>query len=322
MYTSIVVPLDGSEFGNRALPIALTLAARADASVHLVHVREPSALPENGTPHLRVYADAERRQRTELLDMANGLARHASLRVDADFLDGPVVATLTEYLRAGHHDLVVMMTHGRGGLSRAWLGNVADGLIRHAPVPLLLLRQGIAWLNDAVEPLFRRVLVPLDGSAMADQVLDHVLSLSTQDVTVYVLLTVIADPLPLEYPHAATDASTGHLRSQGQRAAALDYLNRVADELRVNGALVEVRAETHRRAAQGILDAASEQRVDLIALSTHGRGSMSRLLHGSVADEVVRAADVPVLVCAPGPIERALVGAESSVRTTERPDGA
>ena len=283
MYTSIVVPLDGSDFGMCALPVTLTLAGRSQARVHLVHVREPIVFPEGGPT---VYDGFDRALRADRTAMAARLSREAAVQVDAVFLEGPAVPTIQRYLEENGHDLLVMMTHGRGGLSRWWLGSIADGLIRHTSVPVLLLRQESAWLTDAAEPLFRRVLVPLDGSSVADQVLDHVMSLATPDVTVYVLLTVLV-PGPLDDEH--------------QRQTAWSYLEGVADELRKGEALVEVVVVTHAHAAQAILDTAHEQQVDLIALSTHGRGGLSRVMQGSVADMVVRGATVPVLVYRPAP---------------------
>ena len=302
MYTSIVVPLDGSEFGKRAIPVALALASRSEAAVHLVHVQEHVALPQ-GAPMYDTRLDHESAHalRAGLTALAVELARGTTLQVDTHFLDGPVVPTMQRYLRESQHDLVVMMTHGRGGISRAWLGSVADGLIRHAPVPLLLLRQETAWLSEAREPLFRRILVPLDGSALADSVLDHIVSLATTDITVYVLLTVTSPYSPLEYAGADIDPLSGRSHEELQREAALAYLDSVADELRSSGALVEVLVESHHHAAHGILAVASEHTVDLIALSTHGRGSVGRLIHGSVADKVVRGATVPVLVYRPEP---------------------
>lgn len=281
MYTSIVVPLDGSDFGMCALPVTLTLARRSQARVHMVHVREPIVFPEGGP---KVYDGLDRGLRADVTAMATRLSREAAVQVDAVFLEGPAVPTIQRYLEEHGHDLLVMMTHGRGGLSRWWLGSIADGLIRHTSVPVLLLRQESAWLTDAAEPLFRRVLVPLDGSSVADQVLDHVMSLATPDVTVYVLLTVLV-PGPLDDGH--------------QRQTAWSYLEGVADELRKGEALVEVVVVTHPHAAQAILDTAHEQQVDLIALSTHGRGGLSRVMQGSVADKVIRGATVPVLVYRP-----------------------
>ena len=299
MYTSIVVPLDGSPFGNRALPVALVLASRSDALLHLVHVREPNGLQGIGPVDARIYEGRERKVRAELSAIATRLSGESSVRVEIRFLDGPVVPALQQYLSDGRHDLVVMMTHGRGGLSTSWLGSVADELTRQSPVPLLLLRQEPPWLSDASEPLFHRVLVPLDGSSMADTVLDGVLSLATTDLTVLVLLTVIAR-VRLEAPDSDTDAITGPSHEvAGEREAALSYLHGVAEELRAGGAVVEVHVESRQSVARGILDAANEQKVDLIALSTHGRGSLSRFIHGSIADKIVRGAAVPILVCCP-----------------------
>ncbi len=314
MYTSIVVPLDGSAFGKRALPVALALASRSDAAVHLVHVQEPIVHPGGGPMYdTRLHNELQREAQADLAAVAEQLSRETSLRISAEFLEGPVTPTLQAYLADGRHDLVVMMTHGRGGLSRAWLGSVADGLLRHTPLPLLLVRPGAEWAVDLGEPLFRHVLVPLDGSAMADEVLDHAVSLATPHVTVYTLLKVVA-PLPLlgrPFPNAEGFNNSSNV--DHERDAAQLHLANMAKELRVSGVLVETVVVTHPQPAQGILDVAEQQHVDAIALSTHGRGRAARFLIGSVADKVVRGATVPVLVYRPESAR-----AESAERGNER----
>lgn len=300
MYTSIAVPLDGSAFGKRALPAALALARRSDAAVHLVHVHEPVVYSGSASMHeTRLDSELRREMRTDLGALAEQLARETSLPVQAEFLDGPVIPTLQRYLAGRSHDLVVMMTHGRGGLSRAWLGSVADGLLRGTPVPLLLVRSGAEWPGDLLEPLFRRVLIPLDGSAMAEEVLDIVLSLGTPDVTVYTLLTVVVPPPLLAQSYPGSEPFTLASDVEPRVAEELAYLNRTAEELRESGALVETRVVVHQRPAEGILEYAETQDIDLIALSAHGRGALSRFFLGSVADKVVRGAAVPVLVRRP-----------------------
>lgn len=295
MYTSIVVPLDGSVFGNSALPIAVALARRSDAALHLIHVHDSVSISEAGPFGALLLDNDEPRRRAEFEGVATRLAHAGALRVTAEFLDGPVVPTLQRYLEDGRHDLVVLMSHGRGGLRRTWLGSVADGLIRHASVPLLLLREETASV-EAVEPLFRRVIVPLDGSAMAEGVLDDVVALGTTDVTEYVILTVIAPHRDDKPPSSDIVIPVGRSYDEQQRDAAFGYLNGVAADLRSTGAVVTVRVEVHEQCAQGILDTADEHHVDLIALSTHGLGGLSRLVHGSVADKVIRGATTAVLV--------------------------
>ena len=296
MYTSIVVPLDGSVFANGALPVAVALAKRSDAALHLIHVRDSVTISEAGPFGAFLLDTDEPRARAEFENVAARLAQGGALRVTAEFLDGPVISSLQRYLEDGTHDLMVLMSHGRGGLSRAWLGSVADGLIRHAHVPLLLLREETTSVHQAVEPLFRRVIVPLDGSAIAEEVLDDVVALGTTDVTEYVVLTVIAPHHDRKREHDDTVPLIGRSYDEQQREKAFGYLNGVAAELRSTGAVVTVRVEVHEQRAQGILDAAVEHHVDLIALSTHGRGGISRLVHGSVADKVIRGATTAVLV--------------------------
>ena len=308
MHSSIVVPLDGSAFGKRALPAALVLARRSTAPVHIVHVHERSyeetlgayaGVGQGYDP--RLYEELRQAMRTDLIALAAQITRETSLPVDAEFLDGPVVPTLQRYLADRRPGLVVMMTHGRGGISRAWLGNVAVGLIHHSPVPVLLIRSGAEWPGNLIEPLFRRVLVPLDGSAMAEKVLDHVISLGTSDATGYTLLTVVVPPPPLlDTPAPGHLSLSGRSDVERQRDAALAYLTTAAEGLRQRGAArVDTLVVVRPRAAEGILNEAEAQQADLIALATHGRGAVGRFFLGSVADKVVRGASLPVLVYRP-----------------------
>ncbi len=310
MYTSIVVPLDGSAFSKRALPLALALARRSDAAVHLLHVQEPLLHPGGAQMYdTRLRNELQNEVQLDLTGIAKTQGRETSLRISAEFLEGAVVSTLQKYLADGRHDLVVMMTHGRGGLSRAWLGSVADGLVRHTPVPLLLVRPGAEWPSELAEPLLRHVLVPIDGSAMSEEVLEKALSLATPGVTAYTLLTVVMPLSLLGYPYPHSEALTDRANVDAAQA----YLDSKAKPLRESGARVETRVVMHERPAQVILDTADEEHVDSIAMSTHGRGAAGRLVHGSVADKVVRGATVTVLVYRP-----AKAGAESAEQEEER----
>lgn len=132
---------------------------------------------------------------------------------------------------------------------------------------------------------------------MADEVLDHVASLAMPGVTVYTLLTIVVPLANQDAFHIGVRADSPNIARQ--RSVALKYLTGVATELRDSSARVEIRAERHQHAARGILDSANQQNVDMIAMSTHGSGSVSRLLHGSVADKVMRGATIPVLLYRP-----------------------
>jgi nucleotide-binding universal stress UspA family protein len=180
-----------------------------------------------------------------------------------------------------------MATHGRGPLSRFWLGSVADELIRRTPVLVLLVRPGEKVPGMIPEVVLGNILIPLDGSALAEQVLEPALELARLMEARCTLLRVVES--------CSSPADRG---SDGppERAPAETYLNRVAGRLREKGLRIRTRVVVARHAAEAILEEAEAQASNLIALATHGRGGFKRMLLGSVADKVLRGASTLVLV--------------------------
>ena len=302
MQPPIVVPLDGSAFGKRALPLALAMARRRGAGVELVHVHErpPTAL---GAPAFDPRFDSEQRalMRRELTALATNLQTETGVDATAHFLDGEVVGTLRQYIAVRSPSLVVMMTHGRGGRSHFWLGSVADGVIRGSTVPVLLLRAGAEWPGGLHEPLFRRMLVPLDDSDAAAEIIPHAMSLATPGATTLALLSVVDPGLALR--PASVDlrpAAPVEPLVDSVRRVTADRLARLAGPLREAGLDVTTDVVVDPHPAQRVLAYAGEHEMDLIALATHARGALGRLLLGSVADKVIRGAVVPTLVSRPG----------------------
>lgn len=194
-------------------------------------------------------------------------------------------------------DLIVMTTHGRGPLSRSWLGSVADELVRRATKPILLVRPQEKARDLSVEPVLRHILVPLDGSALAEKVLESAVALGSLFEAHY-LLAHIYEPLLDTSLDSVNDAAAADSEPtiEELRARAQDYLNRVAERLQQEGKTVQTQVVLGQHPASGILDTAQRSAVDLIALETHGRRGLSRLLLGSVADKVIRGASLLVLI--------------------------
>lgn len=304
----IVVPLDGSPMGQEALPFALAIGRRHGQSVELVHVHEPLP-PLPMVPQVEVRFDQEHRDWMQrwLTALAETAARQHGQRVTAAFLDGPVEPTLEGYVGSQTSALVVMATHGRGGLSRAWLGSVADRLVRHVHRPVLLVRPEPGRAATSEVPDFHRVLVPLDGSKLAEQALETALAFGAPGEVGYTLLTMV-EPPQLGTPSvmmavAASNAGSEHDAlaqiAALRQAAAERYLAQIGTELQRRGVAVRTHIAVHSQPAQGILEYAAATQADLIALATHGLGGVARLLVGSVADKVIRGATGPVLVVHP-----------------------
>jgi nucleotide-binding universal stress UspA family protein len=203
---------------------------------------------------------------------------------------------LVDYVRQMDIDLVVMATHGRGGIRRAWLGSVADHLIRNLEVPVLLVRQQVGK-PAADHPVGTgRILVPLDGSPLAEEALDAAASLAriwgtelslVQVVRPTLLSTDSALPLPSAYDKELTAGCLGQ---------AQEYLDEVVDRLYGQGLGASGTAVLGWSVADSILELARPDAVALVVIATHGRTGLGRLVFGSVADELVRGARVPVLV--------------------------
>jgi len=305
MYRSLLVPLDGSAFAEHALPLALTIARRADATLRVAQVHVPIALSYGGsmTPFFAFEAEANimEQERAYLQRVVKRLAAICPVPATTALLEGPAIAEmLNGHARTHGVDLIVMTTHGRGPLTRFWLGSVADELVRRASVPLLLVRPHDAIPDLAQEPVLRHFIIPLDGSKLAEKVLEPAVALGTLMQADFSLLRVYG-PL-IETPiDPLCDATVGGMERPPDelKAMAETYLERVAERLRARGLTVRTHAVFGKRAAVAILQEAQNRGIDLIALETHGRGGLNRLLVGSVADKVVRGTTIPVLVQRP-----------------------
>ena len=308
-FQSILVPLDGSEFAERALPTALSVARRHGAALHVVRVYIPVAgvAGEHAVPYDEVLDRELMKQARDYLDgVVARLEAVAGVRASAALLDGPVAPVISKHATAVDADLFVMTTQGRGPLARFWLGSVSDELVRQAGVPILFVRPQTAASDFAREPTLCRVLIPLDGSALAEQILEPALRFARAADVAYTLLQVIRSTAELSYgPAGGTitgfQESLKKLRELERQESerAQSYLDRLAERLRGRSFDVKTRVVWNERPATAILDDASAHCVDLIALATRGRGGLKRFVLGSVADKVLRGADSAVLVYRP-----------------------
>jgi nucleotide-binding universal stress UspA family protein len=232
--------------------------------------------------------------------LAVRLAQHWPLQISTVVRYGPAADTLHAHALASAADLVVMTTHGHGPLSRIWMGSVADKLMRRLPMPILLTRPhegAIDLLANMGAPALQHILIPLDGSALAEEIVEPAVALGRLTGAKYTLVQAL-EPLAAQHtiPPYAVGLDLGVLAEI--REYARNYLEQIANRLRaqslqVHTALVD--AQPHA----AILDYAHQHAVDLIAMATHGHGGAARMLLGSVADKVIRGSGVPVLLKRP-----------------------
>lgn len=305
MLERIMVPLDGSDFARQALPRAVSLARRADATLLLVRVHRGFPPAEPGqAPRSLVESDRElvRSEKEELSRSASAL-RDRGLDVEMSFEEGPVDDALVRRAERAA-DLVVMSTHGRGGFSRFWLGSVADALARRCSTPLFFIRPGEAGAGEAgageqEAPDLRHVLVPLDGSKRASRALETATEVGELYDVRYTLVRVVQPAMLPGYDPGDLPEGVDPEAISVMEETAAAHLERAAADLRERGFEVERRVVRHASVSEALLDAAAEGDVDLVAMATHGRGGVERLVLGSVADKMLRAAPCSVLLRRP-----------------------
>jgi nucleotide-binding universal stress UspA family protein len=304
MFRSILVPLDGSTLAEHALPIAGSIARRAGAELQLVHVHVPEARYIEGKMVFNEVLDAKLRehQRAYLEEIAKKI--QPDFPVTCVLLDGEVgqiAERLDSHVKTAEVDLVVMATHGRGMLARLWLGSVTDKLVRQLEIPMVLIRPQETKPDLTHEPVFRHILIPLDGSALAEQILKYAVTLGKLMQADYTLFHVMEPWIPVSYRPDEYSTEFQHLRIQ----KAQTYLDEVAKRLRTgeDGLTETIQVQTKivmsHYPAVAILEEANQQGIDLIAMETHGHGGLIRFLIGSVADKVLRGTSIPILLHRP-----------------------
>ena len=301
---NIMVPLDGSRFGEAAIPVALGLARDLGAQLKLVSVsangrvstrrRISSISPEHAEP-----LDSEFSRYLETL--TSRIHSVSTVPVSRVVLGGSATKALAEFNDLSHPDLIVMSTHGRGPLCRAWIGSVADWLIRHVATPIILVRPAeTGEIDPAKAEQIRHVVVPLDGSELAEQSLEWAKRIVRAVNASCTLVQVTHQSFTAWSPHLRRRAPAVSDYTQVGSSASHDYLSSVAGRLQEEGVKADTVVDGGVPAAVGVLKCAEQRSADLIVIASHGRGGLRRLVLGSVADKIVRASEVPVLVVRPG----------------------
>lgn len=298
----ILVPVDGASFSEHALEWALELAHHADATIDLasVNVLPPSVILGDLASASRWEHTARDHSAAYLDELAEAIGRRDDVRIETTLLrDTSAANALARHCRQRSVDLVVMTTHGRRGVARAWLGSVAEALVRELPVPALLVRPepGAPPPRRARrDRMFRRVLVAMDGSRNAECALEFANLMAGMSGARLDLLRVVDSTAltPVSDVPPATQVVAAAI--ENERITAAEYLARHSVALQRRGSIVAPRVEVAPDAAGTILGVAAEAASDLIVVGTQGRRGLRRVLLGSVAEEVVRSTTLPVLV--------------------------
>jgi nucleotide-binding universal stress UspA family protein len=291
----ILVPLDSSGIAEAAIPYAERLAVALDAPIAFLGVVEGSESDPNGVMTETAIEQMQHFRRTTVeryLEATATVTRGRGLEAEIQVRAGQPYEEIIAAANRMDARTIVMATHGRGGLERWALGSVADTVMRLSGRPVLLVRPVSEHHNRHRTVTLNHILVPLDGSELAEQAVgpavELALALSARLTLLRVEPWMTAITVPMQY---IPDVSSWN---DAIETAATEYLQearaRTADALDVQTVLLR------GAPAAKIEDFIKERAVDLVVMCTHGRGGYRRALVGSVADKIVRGGRPTLLI--------------------------
>lgn len=313
MFEHILVPLDGSVRAERALVPAAGLVRATHGELTLVRVINiqddvsMSLVPAMYAPAL---LDDARAAVASYLGEVTERPELAGISIKTYMPVGSAASRVLDLADDTDADAIVLSSHGRTGLTRWMLGSVAQHIMRHAQVPVLVLRDGGPLASAPSRPgaWTLRVLATLDGSRFAEEALPHAVALAcalNSPAAAALRLLLVVTPGGL-YEDAATDDRLA--------CNAEDYLKRTAERLTQEhaGLAVTWSVAVESDAAAGIIRVAehgeateepgSSTGYDVIVMASHGRSGLARWTLGSVAERVLQGTKLPVLVVRPQPV--------------------
>jgi nucleotide-binding universal stress UspA family protein len=309
--TRILVPLDGGPTGEAALPYAAAIARRTGGNLVLVRAAHAPAL---STDQSRAQAVAVNRAETYVRAQAAQLIDQG-LAVEAGVPYGAASYWIVEEVALRNADLVVMATHDRSGADRWLHGSVAEGVVGHAPVPVLLIRAGANQHVERLELPHPVLLVPLDGSELAEAALPAASRLAAALGGTLVLMSVV--PPPGHLVHAeGVGVPISEQESDRLRTDAEEYLAATAGRLG-NELVTSTRVRLGDTVTE-IAELTEELQVAAVVMATHGRTGVSRVLFGSIAGRVIHIGQAPVVLVRPATMRPA----EASQSTRSAPAAA
>ncbi|HEY33596.1 MAG TPA: universal stress protein [Dehalococcoidia bacterium] len=304
MYKRMLVPLEGSKLAESAITYAADFAGRLDLDVVLLHVCRP--ILREYAPMRRMYiehaAEVTGQKIKHVQEKLGGGKEVKAVEIRGELVIGYPAEEILRYADENKADIILMTTHGYSGLLRWAMGSVADKVLRASRVPVFLARVDSTEEITDTRWLPRIIIVPLDGSELAEAVLPHVETLARQrgaELEEIVLLKVCEYPfVAVEYPE---DDGTRYINWAIEQCknVSKEYLTRVKKRLEDTGLKISIEVLMGNTADE-IIDYTKQNPCNLIVMSTHGRSGVGRWVFGSVANKILHGVSNPVFLVRAG----------------------
>ena len=287
----ILVPLDGSPLAERTLPFVTAVATGFSARVTLVRVVESV---ESAPVIDAVEFEMARAEAHAHLVSLEAALRSQGISTAIEIVQGKAAEQVPHFAKTHNADLVVLSTHGAGGLQSWNLGGTVQKVIAttHASVLIVPAQRST---TDAVQ--FRKILVPLDCSQRAECILPAAMALAQAHTAELILAHVVREPeVPRRLLPSSEDVDLAEKLTEGNRCEARRYLRDIENRLAAMTGRVEVRLVVSPHPVQALRELATQEQADLIVLSAHGNTGDPKQRYGSVASQFLHEGAEPLII--------------------------
>lgn len=295
MFNSILVPLDGSELAECALPHAVAIARSFGAEITLLRLLESNRANASAPIFDQLNWQINKTQVAIYLEKKKAQCQEAGLQARIAVLEGLVAEGITEYAQNQGMKLIVLSSHGQSGLTQWGISSVSQKIILSAPTSVLIVRAH--QQTSEASPLYRRILVPLDGSQRAENVLPIITQLAHIHQSQIHLVQVVQTPeMVRQMPPVYEDIILSDRMVARNRAEAVRYLEQVQARSYLEGIAVQTHLMTSENAAVELHRVVEQEQIELVTLSAHGHSGNHQWPYGNIVNNFILYSKVPLLI--------------------------
>jgi nucleotide-binding universal stress UspA family protein len=297
MFDPVLVPLDGSVLAECVLPHVVAIARAFDAKVILLRVLDKNQASEKAQLFDLLNWQINKTGAKLYLEKVCTRLQKSGLRVETAVLEGLVAESITEYALSRGAKLVILSSHGRSGLSQWGISSVTQKIIFSAPTSVLIIRAHQPATSESLEWQYTRIVVPLDGSRRAENVLPMVTLLARFYHSRINIVHVVKTPeMARQMPLSKEDVELSDRIVARNREEAIRYLDQVRLHSPLDGMDVETRLLASDDAAAALHELAEKESIDMVALSAHGYSGNNQWPYGSMVNNFILYSKVPLLI--------------------------
>ncbi len=314
MFDTILVPLDGSQLADCVLPHVVAIARPFDAKTTLLRVLEKNHADTSAQLFDLLNWQINKTRAALYLDKIQARLQKLTIRVQTEVLEGLVAEGIAEYAQNQGIKLIILSSHGRHGLTQWGISSIAQKIILSAQTSLLIVRahQYGGHADEFTEdPVYRHILVPLDGSQRAENVLPIITQLANFHKSQIHLVQVIQTPeMARQMPPVREDIELSNRVVERNREEAEHYLEQLKSRSHLEGIAIQTHLIVSDNAAVALHQLVEQEQIDLVVLSAHGYSGNHQWPYGSMVNNFIMYGKVSLLIVQDLPAKQELTSPE------------